>query len=141
MTQKFLFILTIFMFGCIPLFAQKKQKQHKIVFQFTNANDTLQQKAFTRQLQNITTHWSNAKIEVVAYNHGIDYLMTAKSKHAEAIKELKAKGVRFVVCENTMKQRNVTKEQLLPEAETVPAGIAELVEKQEEGWSYIKGGF
>ncbi|MFN0203735.1 MAG: DsrE family protein [Bacteroidia bacterium] len=139
--RQIILFFTAFLFFAMPLFAQKKQKQHKIVFQFTNANDTLQQKAFTRQLQNITTHWPNAKIEVVAYNQGIEYLMTSKSKHAAAIKELKDKGVKFVVCENTMKQRNITKEQLLPEAETVPTGIAELVEKQEQGWSYVKGGF
>jgi len=121
------------------VFAQKKQ--HKIVFQFTNANDTLQQKAFTKQLQNITAHWPNAKIEVVVYNNGIDYLMISKSKYIETIKELNTKGVVFLVCENTMAQRKITKEELLPEANTVPAGIAEIVEKQEKGWSYIKGGF
>ena len=121
------------------VFAQKKQ--HKIVFQFTNANDTLQQKAFTKQLQNLTAHWPNAKIEVVVYNNGIDYLMISKSKYIETIKELNTNGVIFLVCENTMAQRKITKEELLPEANTVPAGIAEIVEKQEKGWSYIKGGF
>lgn len=123
----------------LPLTAQRKQ--HKIVFQFTNATDTLQQKAFTNQLNNLTAHWPKAKIEVVVYNQGLEYLMTNKTQHAEAIKQLAAKGVRFLVCENTMRKRKITKEDLLPEAGTVPAGIAEIVEKQEKGWSYIKGGF
>jgi intracellular sulfur oxidation DsrE/DsrF family protein len=118
-----------------------QKKQHKIVFQFTNASDSLQQKAFTKQLQNLIAHWPTAKIEVVVYNNGIDYLMTTKSKHIDAIKELKAKGVKFVVCENTMLQRKIAKAELLPEANIVIAGIAEIVEKQEQGWIYIKGGF
>ncbi|MBX7241100.1 MAG: DsrE family protein [Bacteroidia bacterium] len=139
MKQISFFIFILLMVFSVSSFAQKKK--HKIVFQFTNAQDTMQQKAFTNQLKNITTHWPDAQIEVVAYNHGIEYLMTSKSKHIEAIRELKSKGVRFVACENTMKQRKITKEDLIPEAETVPAGIAEIVEKQEKGWSYIKGGF
>lgn len=40
-----------------------------------------------------------------------------------------------------MKNRKITKEQLIPEVEYVPAGIAEIVEKPEQGWSYIIGGF
>lgn len=134
-----LLLLILFMSITTNIFAQTKQ--HKIVFQFTNANDTLQQKAFTRQLQNITERWPDAKIEVVCYNNGIDYLMTAKSKHINAITELKKKGVQFVACQNTMTLRNIKLEELLSETGIVPAGIAEIVEKQEEGWSYIKGGF
>ena len=134
------FILVFSMISIVAL-AQKRQSKHKIVFQFTNANDTIQQKAFANQLNNLTAHWPKAKYEVVVYNMGLEFLMPAKSKHIAAIKALHAKGVRFVVCENTMKNRKITKEQLIPEAEYVPAGIAEIVEKQEKGWSYIKGGF
>jgi intracellular sulfur oxidation DsrE/DsrF family protein len=61
---------------------------------------------------------------------GLEYLMLTKSKHIAAIKALHAKGVRFVVCENTMKSRKITKEQLIPEVEYVPAGIAEVVENK-----------
>ena len=50
-------------------------------------------------------------------------------------------GVQFVVCENTMKQRKVTKEQLLPNTGFVKMGIGEIILKQEQGWSYIKAGF
>lgn len=46
-----------------------------------------------------------------------------------------------MVCQNTMNQRNIKEDELIEEAEIVPAGIAEIVEKQEQGWSYIKGGF
>jgi intracellular sulfur oxidation DsrE/DsrF family protein len=40
-----------------------------------------------------------------------------------------------------MKNQKVTKDQLISEVEYVKVGIAEIVEKQEQGWSYIKGGF
>jgi intracellular sulfur oxidation DsrE/DsrF family protein len=123
-------------------FAQNKPKDHKIVFQFTNANDTLQQKAFVRQLENITEHWPNAKYEVVVYNQGVELVMKNNTKYQARLQTLKAKGVNFVVCENTLKNRKISKE-AFPEILVgfVPAGIAEIVEKQEEGWSYIRGGF
>lgn len=141
--MKNLTILYILLFGLSSsgTFAQKRQSKHKVVFQFTNANDTIQQKAFANQLNNLTAHWPKAKYEVVVYNMGLEFLMPSKSKHIATIKALHAKGVRFVVCENTMTTRKITKEQFIPEAEFVPAGIAEIVEKQELGWSYIKGGF
>ncbi|MFV8322827.1 DsrE family protein [Flavobacterium sp. LB3P21] len=134
------FILVFSMISIAAL-AQKKPNNHKIVFQFTNATDTLQQKAIVNQLKNMTTHWPNAKYEVVIHSMGLPFVMSEKSKQIGAIKALKAKGVRFLVCENTMKSQKVTKDQLIPEVEYVPVGIAEIVEKQEQGWSYIKGGF
>lgn len=123
-------------------FAQNKPKDHKIVFQFTNANDTLQQKAFVKQLENITAHWPNAKYEVVVYNQGVELVMKNNTKYQARLQTLKAKGVNFVVCENTLKNRKISKD-AFPEILVgfVPAGIAEIVEKQEEGWSYIKGGY
>lgn len=50
--------------------------------------------------------------------------------------------MKFVVCENTLKNRKISKD-AFPEilVEYTPAGIAEIVEKQEQGWSYIKGGY
>jgi intracellular sulfur oxidation DsrE/DsrF family protein len=123
-------------------FAQIKPKDHKIVFQFTNANDTLQQKAFVKQLENITAHWPNAKYEVVVYNQGVELVMKNNTKYQARLQALKSKGVNFVVCENTLKNRKISKD-AFPEVLVgfVPAGIAEIVEKQEEGWSYIRGGF
>lgn len=41
---------------------------------------------------------------------------------------------------NTMKRKNIQKSQLLPNVGTVPAGLAELVRKQSQGWSYLKIG-
>jgi intracellular sulfur oxidation DsrE/DsrF family protein len=119
-----------------------QKKQHKIVFQFTNANDSLQQKAFVKQLENLIEYWPKAKCEVVLYNQGLELLMKTNTKYYENLVALHNKGVRFVICENTLKNRKINKDLFDPLlVEYVPAGIAEIVEKQEQGWSYIKGGF
>jgi hypothetical protein len=61
--MKNLTVLFVLLFGLISIaaLAQKKSNNHKIVFQFTNANDTIQQKAFANQLNNLTAHCPKAK--------------------------------------------------------------------------------
>ena len=49
-------------------------------------------------------------------------------------------GVVFAACENTMRRQNVGKADLLPFVTTVDSGVAEIVRKQEAGWSYLRVG-
>ncbi|WP_124054249.1 DsrE family protein [Arcanobacterium ihumii] len=54
------------------------------------------------------------------------------------IKELHDEGVRFVICEIAMNERQV-KAELIPDyVEIVPAGIVEIARLQHEGYGYIK---
>ena len=57
-----------------------------------------------------------------------------------AMRKQSEAGVRFAACQNTMRRRNISKEDLLPFVGTVDSGVAEVVRKQEEGWAYLKGG-
>jgi intracellular sulfur oxidation DsrE/DsrF family protein len=59
---------------------------------------------------------------------------------ADRMKKLADAGVVFAACENSMRKKNVTKADLLPFVTTVDSGVAEVVRKQEAGWSYIKSG-
>lgn len=115
------------------------QKKHKIVMQFSDA-DSLSQAIVTGQVKNIRTLWPNAEIEVVCLGGGLDLLMTSKSKANKAVADWSAQGVTFSACNNTMKRRNVKKEDLLPSARVVPSAMIELTLKQEDGWAYVKGG-
>ena len=51
---------------------------------------------------------------------------------------LLATGVSFRVCANAMKKVPITKEDLLPCVEVVPAGVVEIVRLQREDFAYIK---
>lgn len=121
-------------------FAQQTDKVHKIVFHLATS-DTLAHKALAKQVANVLDYWKTAQIEVVVHNNGIGFMKKNEAKTAKEIEALKARGVTFAVCENTLKQRKIDKSEILPEAVFVPVGIAELVLKQEEGWAYIKAGF
>ena len=115
-------------------------KKHKVIFQLTTS-DTLSHKGLVRQLNNLLNAAPNAKLEVVCHGPGITFLQTDVTKQAEKIKELKARGVDFVACENTLRERKIKPTDLLQQdSRIVPAGIVEIVMKQEKGWAYIKAG-
>ena len=114
-------------------------KKHKMIIQLTSS-DTTAQKSLVKQLTNILRAAPNTKIEVVCHNNGITFLQTATTKHAAQIREFSARGVDFVACENTMRDRKVKREELLGECRTVPAGVVEIMLKQEKKWSYLKAG-
>lgn len=80
------------------------------------------------------------QIRVVLHGGGIHLIETKTAFQVDRINKLIAGGIEFVGCENTMKRKNIQKSQLLPNVGTVPAGLAELVRKQSQGWSYLKIG-
>jgi intracellular sulfur oxidation DsrE/DsrF family protein len=82
-----------------------------------------------------------AQIEVVAHNKGISMLLKEKTNIQPQLTELKAQGITFLACENTLRQQKLEKSQIVGESGFVPGGLIHIVERQEEGWSYIKGGF
>lgn len=123
-------------------FAQKTDDgaSHKVVIQFMSS-DTLSQQSLLSNLKNLHEGWPKAKVEVVFHSGGIFMVMGEKTKYAKELQDfVEKKQIKMVVCENTMRQKKVTKSQLLPFMETVPMGIGELILKQEAGWSYIKAG-
>jgi intracellular sulfur oxidation DsrE/DsrF family protein len=79
------------------------------------------------------------EIEVVAFGPGIS-LIKADSSVAKDIVTMQSQGVRFVACQNAMRYHHLELKDLIPGVTPVPAGIVEVVTKQEQGWIYIKGG-
>lgn len=57
---------------------------------------------------------------------------------AARIAELQDKGVRFLLCSNSLAALELGHDQLVEGCEVVPAGVVELVRLQQEGCAYIK---
>ena len=79
----------------------------------------------------------NVEIEIVAYGPGLNMLKTG-SPVAQRIDESVMRGMKIVACENTMKAQKVTRDQILPGVDYVPAGVVEIMRKQQEGWAYLR---
>jgi intracellular sulfur oxidation DsrE/DsrF family protein len=80
---------------------------------------------------------------VVTHAHGVDFLMEgAKDRNGGEFAPLVAgaggRGVKFEVCEITLKNRNLKKDQFIQEADFTPSGVVRLAKLQKEGAAYIK---
>jgi intracellular sulfur oxidation DsrE/DsrF family protein len=80
---------------------------------------------------------SNIDIEIVAYGPGIS-MLKAESVVGNRIGEALGKGVKVVACENTMRGQKLTKDDMLNGIGYVPAGVVEIMQRQQQGWAYLR---
>jgi len=76
-------------------------------------------------------------VEIVAYGPGIN-MLKFDSVVASRLAEAEKSGVAIRACGNTMKGMKLTKDDLHASAKVVPAGVIEIMHKQDAGWTYIK---
>jgi intracellular sulfur oxidation DsrE/DsrF family protein len=76
-------------------------------------------------------------IELVAYGPGID-MLKKDSAVSQRIDEATLSGVKVLACQNTMHGHKLTKADMLDGIGYVPAGVVEIMKRQQEGWSYIR---
>jgi intracellular sulfur oxidation DsrE/DsrF family protein len=113
--------------------------KHHVAFQLSEADDTA--------WNSVVVHVNNtmkalagdggSQVEVVFWGPGLDMLKKTNTAYEERLKQLSDHGVKLLACQNAMKNRKVTTEDLFPFAGQVDSGIAEIVRKQESGWAYI----
>jgi uncharacterized protein len=97
-------------------------------------------------LRNIRNHLDvdpTARLTVVTHANGVDLLMdggkdAAGTAYGPLVTALVARGVKFEVCEITLRNRNLKKEQFMLEAEFTPSGVVRLAKLQKAGAAYIK---
>lgn len=79
-----------------------------------------------------------AHVEVVANSEAVTGYVLSQSPFAPAMRQLSAQGVTFIACNNALKALGIDPGHLAPFVNVVPAGVLELVERQTEGYAYIK---
>jgi len=103
----------------------------------------------TKGLRNIRNHLDtvpSTKIVVVTHANGVDFLFDGAKDpknpnvdYSALVSGLKARGVRFEVCEITLKNRSLKREQFNLDAEFTPSGVARVTQLQvREGYAYLK---
>ena len=118
------------------VFAQEKPV--KIVFDVTSSNTKVHESTI-RHVKAMSSAYPDSKFEVVMYSGAMDMVLKNKSVVADDLEMLAKKdNIDFVICEGTMKRHNVDSTQLITGVRSVPDGILEIIEKQKEGWGYIK---
>ncbi len=115
--------------------------QDKVVYHIDNAATQ-----GLKGLRNVRNHIETdptAKIIVVTHAEGVDMLMEGAkaangTEYAPLVSALKSRGVTFEICEITLKNRGLNKDQFIQEADFTPSGVVRIAKLQLQGYAYIK---
>ena len=133
--MKYLLLLIL---SSIPVLALAQSKPVKIVFDVTS-KDTSTHQAVLRHVGGMAKAYPDALLEVVIYGSAWPMAVDGMSSSSGPVEELtKNKNVSFKICGLTMERFNVERSQLVTGVEVVPDAIIEIVNRQNEGWGYIK---
>jgi len=135
-------ILSLFLvFAFLSTTAMADSKLHKVVIQ-VSTNDPLTQKIALNNAVNLQKLYGmdNVVVEIVAYGPGLSLLM-ANNKQSKRVSSLAQSDIKFSACMNTMNKFKKKKghfPKLSEGVEKVQAGVARIIELQEEGYTYIR---
>lgn len=118
--------------------AQAAQGKNRIVFQVSD-NDPVKWGLALNNANNVQTDLGAEAVEqeIVVYGPGIG-MLKADSPVAQRIASALKSGVKIVACETTLKAQKLTYADMLPNIGYVPAGVVELMRKQQQGYAYIR---
>ncbi|MDD5248754.1 MAG: DsrE family protein [Rhodocyclaceae bacterium] len=80
---------------------------------------------------------ANVDIEIVAFGPGIG-MLKEDTPVANRVEDAMADGVHFVACGNTMAAQKLTPDDMVKGLEYAKAGIVRLMQRQQQGWIYIR---
>lgn len=131
----------LFAILALSLAASVAWAQEKVVYHFDSGLEQA-----TKGLRNISNHLEvdpKAKIIAVTHANGVDFLMEgAKDRLGPfdaRVQELMSRGVKFQVCEITLRNRKLKKDQFIIGVEFVPSGVVQITHlQQKEGYAYLK---
>lgn len=140
-------ILTLLFVGLIGFFttlnAQEtvETKVHKVVIQ-VSTDDLRTQKIALNNAVNLQKLYGldNVEIEIVAFGPGLN-LLTSKSNQNKRVESLALQNIAFSACSNSInkvEKKTGSKVVLLEGVTRVTAGVARIIELQEDGYSYIR---
>ena len=134
--------LALSLFGAFLLVASLSAfAQDKVVYHINDAKT--QALAALRNARNQLDVEPTTKIIFVAHAEGVDFLMEGAvdrngSPYAATVSALRNRGVRFEVCEITLKNRGLKKDQFIEEADFTPSGVVRITKLQQQGYAYLK---
>lgn len=125
----------------LSLAASGALAQDKVVYHFDGG--LAQATAGLRNIYNQLEVDPKAKIVAVAHSDGVDFLMEgAKDRLGPfdaRVQDLMSRGVQFEVCEITIRNRKLKRDQFIIGVDFVPSGVAQITHlQQREGYAYLK---
>jgi intracellular sulfur oxidation DsrE/DsrF family protein len=131
-------IMAAVVFAGTPHAQQTPLQRSRVVIQVSD-NDPAKWTLALNNAKNIQTDLGSGSvdIEIVAFGPGIG-MLKLESPVAARIDEATGSGVKVQACENTMRGQKLTKADMLNGITYVPAGVVEIIQKQQQGWAYLR---
>ena len=122
----------------LPTSAPAPAPASKVVLQVSD-NDPAKWNLALNNAKNIQVDLgaANVAVEIVAYGPGIN-MLKMDSAVGGRVDQALSDGVKVVACENTMRNAKLAKGDMLNKVGYVPSGVVELMQKQQQGWSYLR---
>lgn len=76
------------------------------------------------------------QVELVAFGDGVE-LFKKINRYDTLLTSLQGKGVILAQCENTLRERKISKDELWPFISFVPSGNGEIIIRQYHGWAVV----
>lgn len=116
----------------------QKSERHKLVIQVSE-NDPAVWNLALNNAENVQEALGKDKvdIEIVAYGPGLNMLKD-DSKVAARLNAALDHSVGLLACGTTMRKMKVTKADLAAGVKVVPGGVVHIMQRQNEGWNYIR---
>ncbi len=118
--------------------AQRSAQRSKVVIQVSDGDQTKWNLALNNA-RNIQADLgaANVDVEIVVYGPGIG-MLKLDTPVANRVDEANAAGVKVMACENTMKGQKLVRGDMLGSVSYVDAGVVEIIQRQQQGWSYLR---
>lgn len=87
---------------------------------------------------NMSEALPKAKFEVVVYGANVK-LLTAFSDETPLIQKVLDEGIHVIACGRSLKAEHISASDLASGVTVVPFGAVHIVNRQKQGWQYIKG--
>ena len=113
--------------------------REKVVFQVSDNDPGKWNLALNnaKNVQDASGGADKVDVEIVVYGPGIG-MLKAESPTAARVSAANKNRVQVVACENTMDAQKLTKADMNPDIGYVPAGVMEIMKRQQQGWSYVR---
>ena len=119
--------------------AKATQKRYHAIYQL-DFNDPKRIEKTIRNIMNALNDprlQGKLQVELVAFSAGTDAYMKG-GKFEDDLKALVERGVIVAQCNNTLKERKISRDQIYDFIGIVPSGNGELILRQAEGWAIVK---
>jgi uncharacterized protein len=123
-----------------------EKKEHHLILQ-VNTNDPAAMNLALNNAMNVTEYYKelgeDVKIELVAYGPGLNMLRddTSPVKARIETMALSTPEISYKACGNTRENMHKAENKdipIIPQAQVVKSGVVHIMQRQEQGWTYVK---